>query len=79
MALYRLLANQPSGVDEEMTQIICAACKQVIGAVDSDEYLQEIAEQIAHIHTPECPATPEEREQAIYDMKFRDMTNNIGL
>lgn len=78
MAFHSVL---PDRADEswEVTHIICAACKQVIGVLDSSDYLEEHAEAIATAHTMHCQATDEEREQAIYDMKFRKLTEDLGL
>lgn len=79
LALYRLLSNQPSRVDEELTQIVCAACKSTIGLIHAADDVREVAEEIAEAHYDYCTATEEERQQAIYDMEFRKLIEELGL
>lgn len=62
-----------------MIHIVCAACRTVIGVLDSEYYADKDADLLAIAHSGCCPATKEEKEQAIFDLKFRDMTGGIGL
>lgn len=83
LALYRLLSNQPNRLDEdeqELIQIVCAACKSMIGIVSNNLDVQEVAEELAEQHYDYfCTATEEEKQQALYDMKFRDLIKELGL
>lgn len=52
--------------------IICAACKAVLGHGPQAE-----ASMLAMLHIDECPATKEQYEQAVYDLKFRSMIQGM--
>lgn len=62
-----------------MIQIICAACRSVIGTLEGQEQIEEDADLIAIAHTESCTATEEQKEQAVYDIRFRQMTKGLGL
>jgi hypothetical protein len=84
MALHRFRLDftipQPNlWGEDEMIHIVCGACKSVIGVLDSEDYLDRDADLIAIAHDGCCPATKEEKEQALYDMQFRQMTQGLGL
>jgi hypothetical protein len=71
---------QPEPWDEdEMIHLVCAACKSVIGILDSEDYLERDADVIAVAHYDLCSASKEEKEQAVYDLRFRQMTQGMGL
>lgn len=58
-----------------MRVVICAACRAVIGYVETPAG----ADKLALAHHLICPASPEEQEQAVIDMKFRKITEGLEL
>lgn len=59
-----------------MRIIICAACKTMLGIVGPD---QEAAQALAVAHMSACTASEEEYEQAIYDIRFREIAEGLDL
>lgn len=61
-----------------MKAVICAACQKLLGYSGSNGTQKEL-EQLAVLHRPICSATPEEYEQALVDLKFRQITKGLDL
>lgn len=78
MAFHRFLADQYTQPTEELISIICAACHANIGTLESEEHIED-ADAIAIAHSSHCPASEAEKEQALYDVQFRDMTSQLDL
>lgn len=55
--------------------VICAVCKAFLGTVED----RKDAKLLATAHAPACTASSEEYEQAIYDLKFREITEGLDL
>ena len=55
--------------------VICAACKAFLGTVED----RKDAKLLATAHGPACTASTEEYEQALYDLKFRQITEGLDL
>lgn len=64
-----------------MRAVICAACHTLLGYIetDSDTQAQQAAHALATAHTDLCTATEEEYEQAVIDLKFRQITEGLDL
>lgn len=62
----------------DMRAVICAACRTLLGYAD-EECTERNLQMLAAVHKPVCSATPEEYEQAIVDLKFRQITNGLDL
>lgn len=81
VAVYRLLAdwpiNKPDQAQEPMIEIVCAACQTLIGTLDSADYEERDADLIAQAHSYSCTATPEQKEQAFYDIQFRILAKGL--
>lgn len=61
-----------------MRAVICAACRKLLGYTENEVSKQEL-QQLAVEHRPDCPCTPDEYEQAVVDLKFRQITNGLDL
>jgi hypothetical protein len=62
-----------------MIYIICAACKRALAIIENNEEYEQKAEVAALAHEKVCEASDEDYRQAVYDMKFRKITKDIGL
>lgn len=60
-----------------MKIIVCAACHTVIGFLTGGE--NRTYQEIALDHREVCHASEEQYEQAIYDIKFQQITQGIDL
>ena len=78
VALRNLRPHQFENTGVEMVHIICAACKSVIGILESEENLEHDAGLIAQAHYDSCTATEAEKEQAIYDVQFKSLTKDFN-
>ncbi len=62
-----------------MIYIICAACKKPLALVeDNDEYIPK-AKVAALAHSEVCESSDEDYRQAVYDIRFRQLTKDIDL
>lgn len=60
-----------------MKIVICAACKSLLAAmIDPD---QKQIEAVTYAHMEVCRASEAEYEQAIYDLKFQQITKGLDL
>lgn len=66
------MAWHGDGGEDNMYRIRCAACRTVVGFGTREE-----AEQIGRQHQPQCPATDEQRQQALFDFKFQHIINSM--
>jgi hypothetical protein len=57
---------------DEVYQIRCAACKELLGIGTWDD-----SEPLCLDHAPLCPATKEEHEKALNDVKFMEIIQNM--
>lgn len=62
-----------------MRAIICAACKAILGYVEDHGDPTQPAEFMANAHAQVCTASDEEYVQAIFDVKFREITDGLEL